>query len=104
MVKKSEIVSYIHSAAKADGKQPGRDRFEKPTGIKRPEWDGLHWAKWGDALKDAGLCQTSFKANLEAKLFRQPLSALPKNLDLYQAKATFGLRVGVTQRFPRTQR
>lgn len=32
----------------------GRDKFAAETGIKQSEWLGKHWARWGDAVRDAG--------------------------------------------------
>lgn len=51
---KQNIIQQIHEITKVDGTPPGRQRFEKVTGIKRHVWYGKHWAKWGDALLEAG--------------------------------------------------
>ena len=54
-VTKQEIVEQIKRISDMDGATPGRQRFEAVTGIKRHEWYGLHCARWGDALQEAGL-------------------------------------------------
>lgn len=55
MRSKDEIISEIRRVAAKLGRAPGRDAFEGQTGIRKPEWHGVHWRSWGDALKDAGL-------------------------------------------------
>ncbi|HWQ68724.1 MAG TPA: GIY-YIG nuclease family protein [Patescibacteria group bacterium] len=54
-MKRAHILSEIARTASANGGVPlGEARFESETGIKRPDWYGKHWAKWGDAVQEAG--------------------------------------------------
>jgi hypothetical protein len=41
-------------AAQNDGKPLGRRAFEQETGIRERDWLGKIWARWGDALVEAG--------------------------------------------------
>lgn len=54
MVSKDHIVSEIKRIAGKIGRPPGRGIFEKESGIRMPEWYGVHWRSWGEALKEAG--------------------------------------------------
>jgi hypothetical protein len=32
----------------------GLERFAEATGIREPHWSGRYWARWGDAVREAG--------------------------------------------------
>lgn len=41
-------------AEQNNGVPLGRSRFEQATGIRDPDWRGRYWARWGDAVAEAG--------------------------------------------------
>jgi hypothetical protein len=52
---RDHIVEEIRRTAQANGGRPlGIRRFEAETGIKSSDWMGKFWARWGDALLEAG--------------------------------------------------
>lgn len=56
MVTKDHILSEIRRLAEANGGTPlGRNRFSDETGIREADWLGRYWARWGDAIREAGL-------------------------------------------------
>lgn len=60
---RDRIVSEIQRLAKANGgTPPGRAKFEQETGIKYSHWSGIIWARWGDALAEAGFKPNTFSA------------------------------------------
>lgn len=55
MKDKQFILSEIRRTAALNNSKPlGVDRFRTETGIAEHEWSGVHWARWSDALSEAG--------------------------------------------------
>lgn len=54
-MEKSHILNEIKRTTKENGGSPlGKQRFANETGIQYSDWYGIHWARWGDALIEAG--------------------------------------------------
>src|SRR5260370_42710103 len=52
---KEQIVDEIRRTAKEHGGSPlGQARFFVANGIKTSDWHSKYWARWGDALCEAG--------------------------------------------------
>ena len=52
---KDKILSEIRRLHKANGVVPGRLKLESESGIRESDWRGVYWAKYNDAVKEAGL-------------------------------------------------
>jgi hypothetical protein len=52
---RDQIVAEIRRLAAVWGRSPGKQAFEKATGITQGQWSGKLWASWADALTEAGL-------------------------------------------------
>lgn len=49
------ILQEIKRTTKANGGTPLRKlQFESETGIHRYDWFGRYWARWSDAIREAG--------------------------------------------------
>ena len=52
---KQRILDDIRRTAAANGGAPlGKSAFFRETGIREGDWHGKYWARWGDALHEAG--------------------------------------------------
>lgn len=54
MDKKELLREIKRIAAQNGGVPPGQRRFEAETGVKEHQWRGRYWARWGDAIAEAG--------------------------------------------------
>ncbi len=52
---KLTILDAIRRTSLLNGGRPlGKAQFESETGITRFDWFGVFWARWSDALREAG--------------------------------------------------
>lgn len=63
MVSRRKILGEIRRIAEEDGgKAPGYERFADVTGIKEGDWRGRYWARWSDAVTEAGFPPNKMQA------------------------------------------
>lgn len=63
---RDEIVREIRRLAEANaGKAPGQKLFAKETGILEHQWRGNFWARWSDALAEAGYEPNEWNSRLD---------------------------------------
>lgn len=107
-VDRQVIVAAIQRTAAANGGEPpGRERFARVTGIRTSDWLGRYWARWGDALIEAGFEPKQFMQRIDdadllmalipeiRRLGRMPTSAelrlrARENVDGFPSHTVFG--------------
>ena len=63
---REHIVREIQRTAEANGGAPlGRSRFAAETGIREHDWRGRYWARWSDAIAEAGLQPNELRQRLD---------------------------------------
>jgi hypothetical protein len=78
---RQDILNEIRKNAAAHGGQPvGAQRFARETGISEWDWAGKHWARWSDALREAGFGPNSYKARFNADAMLAQLVAVTRRL------------------------
>jgi hypothetical protein len=74
-------------AAENDGKPPGVQVFEKESGIRRGAWLGRYWARWGDAVAEAGLEPNSKQIGLTEDFCLQKLAEAARHFKKFPTSA-----------------
>lgn len=63
---REHILSEIRRlAASCNGKPPGKQTFARQTGISEYQWSGVIWARWGDALREAGFEENTLQGRFD---------------------------------------
>jgi Meiotically up-regulated gene 113 len=72
---KQHILEEIKRTAEANkGKPLGRTRFAQETGIKETDWGGRYWARWGDAVREAGYKPSDYQEAFDKSLLLEKLA------------------------------
>jgi hypothetical protein len=81
-MKKEAILDLIRQTAAENGGKPlGWRKFGRETGVRYLDWCGRYWARWGDAVREAGLTPNQ-------------LSAAYPDQDLFERYASFARELG----------
>lgn len=68
------ILQEIRRVASSNGGQaPGQKLFARETGVAEHQWRGLFWARWGDALAEAGFEPNEWTPKSDAKVLLEGL-------------------------------
>lgn len=101
MFTKAHILTEIARTAKANGGVPlGRQRFYAETGIKETDWLGKHWARWGDAIREAGLTPNTLNVGYGEEHLLERLASLAKEIGRFPERTEIQLRARRDKGFP----
>ena len=89
---KDEIIGQIRRlAAENDGKAPGQIAFARATGIREHQWLGKLWARWSDAVSEAGLSPNIRTMRLDSERVLAQIVAACHAYGKVPTKAEFNL-------------
>lgn len=88
------------TAAENNGEPLGRRRFERETGVSRSDWYGKHWARWGDAVREAGLKPLPFQAAIPAEDLLDRLIELIQELKRFPTEGDLRIKARQVADFP----
>src|ERR1041385_2742736 len=90
---KEHILREIKRTAEANGGVPlGRKRFFVETGIKEFDWCGKYWARWSDAVREAGYSPNERSAKVDESQVVKNLIALTRELGRFPSIAEIRLK------------
>ncbi|WP_454619045.1 GIY-YIG nuclease family protein [Bradyrhizobium cenepequi] len=65
---RERILDEIKRLTKEGGTPPGVIAFKRETGIQEHDWRGVYWARWGDALTEAGFAPNEWQGKHNTEL------------------------------------
>ena len=97
---RERILDEIKRLAKTNGgTPPGQNLFAKETEYKPHEW-GKYWARWGDAVAEAGLVAQDWNQKLDAKLLYPRLAEAVRHYKRFPTKRELQLFRNVDPEIP----
>jgi hypothetical protein len=98
---KDQILSEIRRTAQENEGAPlGTARFFAETGIKESDWHGRFWARWGDALAEAGLARNKLNEALPEEEVLEKLAALVLEIGRFPTRGEIKMRRNEDPTFP----
>ena len=100
-ISKEYILEEIaRTAEENSGKPLGRERFAQETGISVQDWQSKYWARWSDAVREAGYTPNKMQpAYDEKRLFEQVICFI-REMKKLPTVAEFRLKAHNTKGFP----
>ena len=94
------ILDEIKRTAHANGGNPlGVARFFQETGIKETNW-AKFWARWGDALREAGFEPNQLTAAYDTTLLMEKFVSLARELRKFPVRRELQLKARSDKSFP----
>jgi hypothetical protein len=98
---REEILDEIRRLAEAaGGKAPGKVTFAKETGISEGQWSGRFWARWSDAVREAGLQPNTLQQPHASDDLLAAIAVLVRTLGRIPTSAEMKLERRKTSSFP----
>jgi hypothetical protein len=98
---RERILSEIKRIAEANGGQsPGMGLFEDETGIRRQDWIGKYWARWSDAILEAGFQPQELAQKTKPEFVFSKLLDACRHFKKFPTKAELQLFRNVDSDFP----
>jgi len=100
-VDKQRILNEIRRTAEANGGVPlGTARFYRETGIKASDWQGKIWARWGDAVRDAGFQANEMQTAYDEHVLLEKFIGLARALGHFPVAAEVKMKARSDDNFP----
>ena len=94
------LKEIIRTTKENTGVPLGRLRFKNETGIKISDWYGKYWAKWGDAIREAGYEPNKKQEAYDIELLINKLIEVIRELGRFPTVGELRLRAFNDSTFP----
>lgn len=103
-MKKEHILQEIKRTAEANGGVAlGWRKFAKETGIREGDWLGKHWARWSDALREAGCTPNAMTSAYDKSFLFQKFIELARERKKLPVKGDFLYKTRRDPTFPHSK-
>jgi hypothetical protein len=100
-ISKEFILKEIaRTADKNKGIPLGRLKFYTETGIKESDWSGKYWARWSDAVREAGYTPNKMQSAYDENILIEQIIPLIREMKRLPTTLEFGLKAHNTKGFP----
>jgi hypothetical protein len=100
-VTKNHIIREIQRTAASNGGKPlGRLKFASETGIREADWRGRYWARWNDAVREAGFEPNKLTEAYEDETLLLRFTELTKELGRVPVVSELQLKARQDKTFP----
>lgn len=101
MIDKEHILAEIKRTAEENGNKPlGKEKFKRETGIKQSDWYGKYWAKWSDAITEAGYEPNKLQSAYEDDFLIKKLIELIREIGHFPTAGERRLKAFQDKNFP----
>lgn len=100
MLKQHILAEIQRTAAGNEGVPLGRQRFFSETGIRETDWSGKHWARWSDALLEAGFSPNELQSSFTDEHLLEQYASFVQQLGRVPTVAELKLRAREQSGFP----
>ena len=98
---KQQILEEIKRIALDNGGQaPGKQAFERRTGLRMSEWYPHIWLRWGDALVEAGYAPNAFQAKTSDEVLMEKYIGLVRELGRFPVEGEIRRKARRDASFP----
>lgn len=98
---KAFILAEIRrTAAENQGRPLGFRRFSAETGIRDGDWLGKHWARWNDAVREAGFEANTLRGALEDRFLLERYAHLVRELGHLPVRNELRMKTHQDSTFP----
>ncbi len=100
-ISKEEILSEIRKFVAAhDGEIPGERRFATATRMKESAWKGKYWARWTDAVREAGYDPNAKNQKIPDENILEQLAAFITKLGYFPIRDEINIQARTAPGFP----
>lgn len=100
-ISREEILAEIRKFVAANnGVVPGERTFVAATRIKQSAWKGKHWARWGNAVREAGYDPNAMTRKIPDEGILEPLAGFITKLGYFPVRDEINIQARTAPGFP----